>query len=400
MGFFYRQAPRPPGSSVMIKFIFIFLIVAFISGPIPQANASPFPFSFYRVLSSENTRGNFVFSPYSITKAFQLADFGAKGETLKQIDAVFNYDKTGNQTSENDSNQIFFSANRIWIQKGFSIETQYLNECKTKLAASPGLLDFENASKAATLEINEWVEKQTQGKIKKLIPVDGIDSSTRLVLTNAIYFKAKWQTPIDPAATIPQEFHINPKTSVSVSFMRKKMKSEYWENEEFQILKLPYQKLGITQYEMIVVLPKVGRALSSVEKDLSLTSIKAWESNFKIQEVEISLPKFQFEVEFQLSDSLKRIGLKAPFDSAQANFSGIDGRRDLYIGEVFHKAFLKLDEEGTEAAAATGIGMKFAAMRPKDNPIEFLANRPFLFYIKDPQSDALLFLGRLMNPKP
>lgn len=270
-----------------------------------------------------------------------------------------------------------------------------MDETKTKLASIPGKLDFKHHSPEATNTINSWVSDKTRGKVKNLIPPGSLTQSTRLVLTNAIYFKSAWMHPFRLSDTYDDDFVLTSGRKARVPFMHERKHLDYAENPQVQLIRLPYAD---HKTAMLVVLPKAGVTLGDIEKDLSIAKLSEWTQALSSHEIRVSLPRFRFDASFRLNDALKAIGMIRAFAPDQADFSGIDGSKSLSIDQVFHKAFLGVDEAGTEAAAATAITMFGAAME-NTKPIEFNATRPFLFLIQDVQSETILFMGRLENPR-
>lgn len=240
------------------------------------------------------------------------------------------------------------------------------------------------------------MEAKTQDKIKDLIQSGNLDPLTRLVLVNAIYFKGNWASPFDPAHTAEGAFVVAPDAEVRVPLMAKLQRIPYAEFEEVQIAKLPYAGAGLS---MLVVLPREKAGLAALEARLTPDVLAAWRAGLAERDVRLVLPKFKLTWgAFELNGALKALGMLDAFSDTQADFSGMDGRPAwLYIGLVLHKAFVEVNEEGTEAAAATAVVMRARAMRPSP-PVEFRADHPFLFLIQEETTGAILFLGRVADP--
>ena len=372
--------------------------VIFLTGATAHAPAPLFPTQFYKVLAAAQQDRNFTFSPYSISQAFQLALLGARGETRKEIEVAVEPMPELSDTTPGDEKSAskVVVANRIWLQKGAPIENSYLEESKAKLKATPGLVDFVHHPDLATATINKWVAGQTEGKIQNLIPPSTLNDRSRVVLTNAIYFKAPWEHPFIPGDSFDDDFILTSGRKARVPFMHEHKHLYYADDGRVQVLQLPYAGY---RYAMMLVLPREGKTLGEIEQSLSPAMLTGWEQQLKSADVRVALPRFRFDSSFLLNDALKKLGVHRAFVSGEADFSGIDGSKDLYIAQVFHKAYLSVDEAGTEAAAATAIHMGALAMQEPAKPKEFTANHPFLFLIEDMTSKTILFIGRLNNPR-
>jgi len=252
-------------------------------------------------------------------------------------------------------------------------------------------LDFINATEAARQTINQWISDQTKDKIKDLIQPGVLDPSVRLVLTNAIYFKGKWAAPFEKNSTYDGLFTLLDGSTVSAPMMNQVHSFKYAEGEGYQAVELPYRD---SDAAMLVVLPQAGR-FDQVEAAFSADLLARISGELEPRSVNLTMPKFTYESEFYLADALTQMGMPAAF--SDADFSGMTGKRDLLISEVVHKAFVAVDEEGTEAAAATAVVMKETAMIVGD--VELKADRPFLFLIRDTRTGTILFAGRVLNPK-
>jgi serpin B len=325
-----------------------------------------------------------------------MAELGARGETLSQIERTFGTASAQTPQPSPSPGDDLIVANRLWLQSGFSIQDDFLNACKTKYGAEPGLVDFKQHTSDAAHTINQWVEDQTHGKIKDLIPPHALSPMSRLVLTNAVYFKSNWMTAFDAKATWAEDFTLLSGKKVKIPLMHHTASFKYAEDDDVQAIQLPYAG---GRYAMVVILPKTGVTLAHVEKKISVSKFSAWETAMKSNRVALSLPSFKMDASFLLNDELKKLGVKDAFEK-NADFSAIDGAPDLYIADVFHKAFVKVDEAGTEAAAATAVHMEMKAMMGGgQKPIEFSAKKPFIFYIEEVQTKTIFFLGRQMDPK-
>jgi serpin B len=286
-------------------------------------------------------------------------------------------------------------ANRLWGQNGFQFRADYLEFVEQKFAAPLGQLDFVNSSEPSRKTINDWVSDKTHERIKDLLPQGSISSETRLVLTNAIYFKADWKHEFAKQLTKDQAFTTPGGSRVNVPLMSLEKSLPYMEDENVQVVELPYKSSDLS---MVVILPKQVDGLPEVESSLSFEQLSQWVSSLSQEKVELSLPKFKLECEFSLSSALKQLGMPKAF-SAGAEFGGMTSEAELRISDVVHKAFVEVDEKGTEAAAATGVIMATRAAPIASQPKVFRADHPFLFLIRQQQSGAVLFLGRFSEPQ-
>ena len=353
---------------------------------------------------------NLFFSPYSISTALAMTDAGAKGLTEKQMSDVLRFsvsrDKLGpafaqlRQTLVSKDEKPDFQlrvANRLWGQQGFHFLPAYLQTTKDEYGAELGLVDFKKQAEGARKEINAWVEEQTDHKIKDLLAPGVLNSDSRLVLTNAIYFKARWQTEFTKGATADAPFHVSAEKNDSVPMMHQTHRFSYGESEDVQALELPY---GRGNLAMLILLPKKNDGLADLEKGLNGENVKKWTANLKPRLVQVSLPKFKLNAEFSLAKVLDSMGMKLAF-SDQADFTGMSNEEPLKISAVIHKAFVDVNEEGTEAAAATAVVITraMAVMPRPEETVVFHADHPFVFLLRDHQTGSILFMVRLANPK-
>jgi serpin B len=353
------------------------------------------------------TGGNLVFSPYSISSALAMTYAGARGETALQMKHALHFDKSETRLhplfSQLDAalkaaqgrNELSM-ANSLWPEEKYPFHDEFLSLLKNDYGATVTPLDFgRDANKARTI-INRWVDGKTRHKITEIIGPGVLDEMTRMVLVNAIYFKGTWATPFAASATQPDKFYTKPGTTITVPFMHTGGHFGYGEADQLQVLALPYigQKL-----EMIILLPRNRDSLAKLESNLNPASLASWLEKAEDQSVNVTLPKFKMSTGLVLSNTLQAMGMKDAF-SADADFSGMDGTPHwLYLSAVLHKAQIDVNEKGTEAAAATGVGVtELGAMRVEEPPREFRADHPFLFLIQDTTTDSILFMGRVMNP--
>jgi serpin B len=283
-------------------------------------------------------------------------------------------------------------ANSLWPQKGYAFLPDYLDLCKKNYGTTITPLDYAKATEPARKTINTWVEDKTNKKITNLIGPGVLNESTRLVLVNAIYFKGDWSSQFKAEATQKQPFHLSAGKTVESPLMHQEREFGYRENDELQVLELPYAGNDLS---MIVLLPRKANGLADLEAKLTVQNLAAWTGKLHRQKVEVFLPKFKMTSQFSLNDKLTVLGMTDAFTD-KADFSGMNGNNNLYISAVIHKAFVEVNEQGTEAAAATAVVMATKSM-PQPAPV-FRADHPFLFLIRDNASGSILFLGRIVDP--
>ncbi|HUA65534.1 MAG TPA: serpin family protein [Alphaproteobacteria bacterium] len=352
-------------------------------------------------------RGNVFFSPYSISSALAMTYAGARLETADQMAATLRFKLSFSRVHlafaelENHINAIqeekevqLAVANSLWPQTGFVLLPDYLALCKQNYGTAIMPVDFAEHTDAARNEINEWVSDRTNAKIPELIKPGMLNGGVRLVLVNAIYFKGDWQIPFNVRLTEDQPFHVSPDTSVKAPLMQQTDEFGYGEFPGVQVLEIPYADWDIS---MLVLLPRDVDGLTNLEAQLTPENLKSWTTGLPTQRVHVFLPKFTVRSQFLLADTLAAMGMPDAFDGNKADFSGMDGRRDLFISRVIHEAYVQVDEKGTEAAAATGVAMLGRAASPRQVPV-FRADHPFLFLIRDNQTGSILFLGRMADP--
>jgi serpin B len=285
-------------------------------------------------------------------------------------------------------------ANAVWAEQTFPFLQSYLDLLAQNYGAGIQLADFINQYEAVRKEINGWVSDETNEKIQDLLPEGVLKPSTRMVLVNAIYFKADWRTPFDPANTHDAPFHLLDGSDVQVKMMSESLSGvPYVQGDGYQAIGLPYQ--GDTA-DMVIIVPEEGRfeEFESMLNDQKLDEILG--SMQPGGGLQLELPKFSFTADFGLKDQLTVMGMPDAFDPDRADFSGMTGTRDLYIDDVLHKAFVAVDEKGTEAAAATAVIMDLASVMLPD--VTLTVDRPFIFLIRDLPSGQILFAGRVLNP--
>lgn len=371
-----------------------------------------FAFDLYQAVRSGT--GNLVYSPYSISLALAMTYGGARGQTADQMAEVMHFTLPSEQyhpafnllsldlsrrpaQAENvdpaDRFQLTI-ANSLWGQDGWHFLPEFLDLLAANYGAGLRLVDFKDHPDSARQQINNWVTDQTKNRIKDIIPPGMPDPTTRLVLANAIYFKALWEEEFDPDVTRDGPFYPLNGEMVRVPMMSQGHEKtfSYAAGDGWQAIALPY-KGGLT--DMVIIVPDAGD-FELFESSLTADRYAGIVSALEPQQVILSMPKFKFESSLGLKDTLIQMGMSDAFDPMLADFSAMDGTRLLYVGDVLHKAFIAVDEKGTEAAAATVVLMMAASM-PQGIILEI--NRPFLYVIRDVPSGTILFMGRVVDPR-
>ena len=354
---------------------------------------------------------NLFFSPYSISTALAMTYAGARNATEAQMAQVLHtrlpqdrYHAVLNALDQSlvlraeqankdarDSFQMNI-ANAVWGQHDFTFLPEYLDVLAEYYGAGMRLVDFAGAPDPSRLIINRWVEDQTNQKIKDLLPEGSVQSDTRLVLTNAIYFKASWLKQFEASATHQAPFTLLDGSIVNVDMMFQDSGMQYTSGKGYQLVGIPYAG---GQASMVILLPAEGN-FSTFEESLTADTLAGMLAEMHHEQVQLSLPRFKLETKFEVADPLKALGMTDAFDTGMADFSGMDGRKDLYITGVYHQAFVDVNEKGTEAAAATGVVVGLTSMPMEPAVVE--VNRPFIFLIYDHETETILFMGRVMNP--
>jgi serpin B len=375
---------------------------------------SAFAFELYQALRDreDNKDDNLFYSPYSISVALAMTYAGARGDTAEQMAATlqfmldqdslhpaFNWldaelAKRGEGAQGQDGEGFRLNiVNAIWGQKDYEFLPAFLDVLAENYGAGLRILDFITETETSRLAINQWVSDQTEDRIKDLIPQGAIDALTRLVLTNAIYFNAAWEYPFDEDMTANGPFYLVDGGQVSVPMMRQTESFGYTDGEGYQAVELLYDG---GELSMVILLPASGN-LEAFEEGLQVQQVNDIINGLQPTEVALTMPKFEFESEFSLKDTLTEMGMPIAF-SGDADFSGMTGTRDLSISAVLHKAYVSVDEAGTEAAAATAVIVGETAMPGQS--AEVTIDRPFIFLIRDIETGAVLFIGRVLNPGP
>ena len=377
-----------------------------------------FAFDLYHALSDGD--GNLFYSPFSISQALAMTSTGARGETLRQMEATLHHrlsqsslhpafnalDRTlasrgqapgGAPNDAGEAGQYFRLniANAIWGQDGYHFLPDFLDVLAENYGAGMMAADFAGAPDESRVRINDWVAEETEGKVTDLLPPGAVDQSTRLVLTNAIYFNASWLWPFSPSRTEVRPFHLAGGGTVDVPMMTETYKGYgYARSDGYQVVDVPY---SWGEMSMTILLPDEGTTLEALEGSLDSEMFDRIIDDIETDYVTLTMPLFEFESEFSLDDTLAEMGMPDAFGGG-ADFSGMTGSRDLWISEIVHKAFVSVDEEGTEAAAATAVAAIESG--PGKAPIPVTVDRPFIFLIRDTGTGTVLFLGRVANPDP
>lgn len=376
--------------------------------PIPNVTKSEllvnennqFALDFYsRVANKDET--NIFFSPWSIMNAFSVAYEGANGATADEISSVFHLpakekSRSSIQTmqkylNEENSEYEIRNANALWIKNGFGVKDDFVNTARQFYDSEVAEVSFPEDEE----KIDSWVEQKTNNKIKDLVKGTTNDL-TRFVITNAIYFNGTWQNQFEESETHDDDFRVNKNTTITVPMMSIQSTFPYAENSNLQILEMPYSG---DRLSMLVLLPR-NDELDSLENLLTQENLASWQKSTVSQEVIVYIPKFKLEKEYDLIKTLKQLGIVAAFED-YADFTNISNE-PLKIGVARHKAFVDVNEQGTEAAAATVVIEEMAGLspgQPPPSPVVFRADHPFLFMIQDDKTGLVLFLGRIDDPR-
>ncbi|MBN1390751.1 MAG: serpin family protein [Candidatus Thermoplasmatota archaeon] len=372
--------------------------------------SNEFSFDMYRGLV--NGDDNVFFSPYSIVIALGMAYEGARGETAIEIQSVIDLPGDNearremvrslqSQLNPEGMNYELSTANAYWLRVGEDLNDEYQDTIENDYLAGGQDLDFVNDASGSADTINQWVEGETNGRIKDLISPSMISADTYLILTNAIYFKANWRWQFDEDATLERKFYFTDGSSEMVDTMNmcdEDIDLNYAENDDVQLLQLPYKDEELSMY---ILLPKEND-ISFLESELTSDYLNDLKSDMYGEWVDVYLPKFKFEQKYTLNDPLIALGMEKAFDPNEADFSGIKESGDpLFISRVIHQSFVEVNEEGTEAAAATAVIMENSASPiggSEPRPVEFRADHPFIFFIEHKETGQILFMGKVEDP--
>ena len=370
---------------------------------------SAFAFELYQSLKEKD--GNLFYSPHSISLALAMTYAGARSETAQQMADTLHFTlpqerlhpafnslalelgKRGQGAQGKDGEGFRLNiVNAIWGQKDYTFQPAFLDVLAENYGAGLRILDFIKETEKSRITINQWVSDQTEDRIKDLIPQGAIDDLTRLVLTNAVYFNAAWQHQFNKNQTEDGQFHLLDGKQVTVPMMKQTESFGFAKGAGYQAIELPYDG---NELSMVILLPEDGQ-FKAFEEGLQAQRVSEIISGLQRSRVDLTMPRFEFDSEFSLKDTLAKMGMPVAFTDS-ADFSGMTGKRELSISNVIHKAFVSVDETGTEAAAATAVivGVTSAPVEP---PVELTIDRPFIFLIRDIETGAIIFVGRVLNP--
>ena len=378
---------------------------------------------------SDSHEDNIIFSPSSMSYALAMTLAGANGETAVEIQNTLGISMSGDCVHEafrrlraetRTGGVEFHVANRLWGQHGYTFIDDFLATTESCYGANLATVDFVNAPEQARKEINDWIEKATEKRIQEIIGPGMLNDEVRLVLTNAVYFLGTWELEFDAERTKDSLFIASPSQSIAVPMMEQTNLFRYGEFDDLQVLEMPYLSRTIewksekddefgfvkavvvpdggSDFTMCILLPRLGSDLAKLENGLNNKSIQQW-TTLRTCDVHVTIPKFRIESDLDMTQLVQELGMKQAFSQTHANFSKMTADSDgLFVGVVIHKAFVDVNEKGTEAAAATAIMMAAGcAMEPKP-PKEFRADHPFLFFIRDRRTKLIHFMGRVTNP--
>ncbi|XP_072808498.1 serpin B10 isoform X1 [Vicugna pacos] len=393
-----------------------------------EKSINQFALEFSKKLAESAEGKNIFFSPWGISTSLAMVYLGTRGTTAAQMAQVLQFSRDQDSKSCPDSEKkrkmelhsgkveeihsdfqtliseltspsnayLLKTANRIYGERTYPFHKKYLEDMKTYFGAEPQSVNFIEAPDQIRKEINSWVESQTEGKILNLLPDDAVNSATRMVLVNALYFKGIWEHQFLIQNTTERPFRINKTTSKPVQMMSMKEKLQIFHIEKPQAtgLQLYYESRDLS---LLILLPEDISGLDQLEKAITYEKLSEWTSAdmMELYDVELHLPKFKLEETYDLKSTLSSMGMSDAFSQSKADFSGMSMERNLFLSNVFHKSFVEINEQGTEAAAGTGSEVSFRTKLPS---MEFNADHPFLFFIRHNKTNSILFYGRFCSP--
>ncbi len=360
---------------------------------------------FLKITESKKVDDNIFFSPFSISTALGMTYAGARGATAEEMAKALHFTLSQKDlhplisdllTEINKGGEAYslVTVNALWGQTGYPFNKEFKDLIKKYYDGGFRELDFAGAIEKSRKIINDWVEKNTKHKIKDLLHKGDITPLTRLVLTNAIYFKGNWEEEFDKKLTSKETFYTESKKSIQVDMMHKDAKFEYFKGNDFQAVELPYKG---DKLSMMIILPTDRDGIKNLEKEFTLKNLNTWRNNLRKEKIKLSIPKFTINTRYYMKEYFKKLGMKLAFTTG-ADLSGMEPKKELYIYKIIHQAFIDVNEEGTEAAAATAVVVNLKSI-PKPIPI-FKADHPFIFLIIYKPNNSILFLGEVVNPKP
>lgn len=415
------MSPREEAPTRFISCVFLALLLASPSFATAQPSSSAdaramgtsinrFAVDLYKSVAADE---NLIFSPFSISMALAMTREGAGGATAEQMDTVLHYPPTlaSKQRALADALELrsrrlwsddeertrhfeLHLANAVWGASDLRFVPKYLDRLRANYDAPMRYVNFEEEPEQIRRTINLWASRQTRQRIPELIPPGGINPSTGLVLTNAIYLKAKWKKPFYPELTKRRTWYAIDGSEQRTPLMHRWAELRYTEDQQVQVVALPYRGDALS---MVIVLPRKHAGLRALRTSITHGRVRQWMSELESKWVELALPRWKYSSGFELGRTLRGMGMGAAFDR-DANFDGIASERPLFISEVIHKAFIAVDEKGAEAAAATAVVMSRGGGRASGEPEYFNANHPFLYFIRHNATGAILFVGQVMKP--
>jgi serine protease inhibitor len=367
------------------------------------SGSNSFAFDLYQKINQDDSK-NIFFSPYSVFLALSIVHEGAEGETAEEMKRVLylperDFLRSSIKTISSIVNRkgreySLSTGNAIWTQKDYEFLEEYINIIEENYSAKATNLDFARKTELSRLTINDYIERETQGKIKDIISEGFLNPLTKMVITSAIYFKGDWKFQFEKEETREMEFYVKPEEKIKTEMMFAKtedVRFNYLETEELEIIELPYKGESVS---MLILLPK--NDIKEIEKDLNFEKLESYKREMKETSIDaIYFPKFEFDTKYFMRDLLMSMGMSNAFIYGFADFSNIDGTKNLFIDNVIHQAYIGVDEKGSEAAGATAVILLDSVSEEKI----FMANRPFLFIIEEKETGVVLFLGKLCNPK-
>ena len=366
-----------------------------------QNPGAEFSLKLFKGLAKSQSEDNFLFSPYAVRFALGMAALGAKGKTQKQLGKA-----PEPWISKKEPLYKLFMANRIWVHLGFPLNEEYMDAHEKSFGVRPWMSDFSKSPDFVKDRVNGWVAERTQGKIKSMITEDTLgslgtfnDPFIRMMLTSTLYFKGNWVSPFDRSETHEGQFATQSAGKIKVPFMRKTGPFNYLKTSEMQILEIPYLDGEIS---MVILLPNSEEDLGSFENSLKVESLDQWITELSVKVVQVLLPKFDFEFNLDLKEQLKAMGISDPFSLETADFSGMDGTKNLFISSLIHQTSINTDEEGSEAISHGGasISRNLASISNSGSSSVgvFRADHPFLFFIRHRGSNSIIFAGHVNKP--
>ncbi len=349
---------------------------------------------------------NLFYSPYSISSALTMTYEGAKGQTADEMQEVLHlpdnkqqiredYLSFYNEINKADKTYKLSTANALWAQEDYPFEQNYFSTVDQYYNGKVTNLDFKTKTEESRITINDWVENKTNNKIKDLIPSRTLTSTTKLVLTNAIYFKANWTNQFEAEDTIKNyTFNLDTGQTTKVDMMYQKDFFNYGETEDVKVLEMDYLDNDLS---MLVILPKENN-LQDIEQNINKEKLSGWKQNMELEKTRVYLPKFKFETKYYMAQDLSDMGMPTAFKYPDADFTTMSSTDELFISQVIHQTFIEVAEYGTEAAAATAVIIKATSAPLQEQPKIFKADHPFIFIIQHKDTGKILFIGRMSNP--